>query len=115
VRWGHNADMRRLLLLVPLLVVVAIAVVAVTRGSDEGPVARAGLTADVVPYPRTTSPLPVPEVRIAEEPWRDELEGVAPEVAPSPLPPTSVPPCQVPRFREKVNGSPSTPLPWHLD
>jgi hypothetical protein len=107
--------MRRLLLLVPLLVAVAVVALVLTRGSDERPVAEAGLTADVVPYPRTTSPLPVPEVRIGEEPWRDEPEGVVPEVVPGPLPPTSVPPCQVPRFREKVNGTPSTPLPCRLD
>jgi hypothetical protein len=38
---------------------------------------------EAMPYPRTTSPLTVPEVVIGQEPWRDPI--------PSAVPATSVP------------------------
>ncbi|MET0448336.1 MAG: hypothetical protein ABWX74_02800 [Aeromicrobium sp.] len=77
--------MRRVLLLVPALLVVAVAVLLVARGvsDDDRPDGGVRLTADVIPFPRSTTPLPVPEVRIGEEPWRDEL---SPDVARTPAP-----------------------------
>ena len=33
---------------------------------------------EAMPYPRTTSPLPVPEVFIGQEPWRDSLPSSVP-------------------------------------
>ena len=79
--------MRRLLLVISVLLVLGVVVVSVTRGgSDDGlPAADRSLTADVLPFPRGAKPLPVPEVSIAEAPWRQEpWEKAAPHAAPMP-------------------------------
>jgi hypothetical protein len=80
--------MKRVLLLVPVLLVAATVVLVLTRGGsdDARPVAEVGLTAADVPFPGSTTPLPVPEVRIGEEPWRDDVPwtGELPRVVPTP-------------------------------
>jgi hypothetical protein len=67
--------MKRLILAAVLAVSLAAVVGAsvqllTTNGASDGPpVVKA------MPYPRTTSPLPVPEVFIGQEPWRDPLRS----------------------------------------
>jgi hypothetical protein len=50
-----------------------------TNGASERPP-----VVGAMPYPRTTSALPVPEVFIGQEPWRDALPSAG---AAKPLPP----------------------------
>jgi hypothetical protein len=47
--------------------------VLTTRSASDGP-----QVVEAMPYPRTTSPLPVPEVVIGQEPWRDPLPSAVP-------------------------------------
>jgi hypothetical protein len=47
--------------------------VLTTGGGSGGP-----RVVEAMPYPRTTSPLPVPEVFIGQEPWRDPLPSAVP-------------------------------------
>ncbi|MET0467871.1 MAG: hypothetical protein ABWZ87_03955 [Aeromicrobium sp.] len=81
--------MRRVLLVVPVLLAVALVTLLVSRGGsgDGRSAVDPGLTAEALPYPRSTTPLPVPEVRIGELPWRDELmprQDGPPRIVPSP-------------------------------
>ena len=72
--WCTMAGMRRLLVVAALAVVVGTGIQIVS--SDEPGDVRQ--VAEVAPFPRTTKPLPVPEMAIVEGPWRDELPGVVP-------------------------------------
>ena len=47
--------------------------VLTTGGASDGP-----QVVEAMPYPRTTSPLPVPEVVIGQGPWRDPLPSTVP-------------------------------------
>ena len=60
--------MRRFLLVIPVLLVLAV-ILVLTRG-ESGTTRQ---VADPVPYPRTTKPLPVSEIVIDEGPWQDPL------------------------------------------
>lgn len=62
----------------------------------------------VMPYPRTSKPLPVPEVRIGSGPWQDPLPT---QVAPlTKLPPSfKRTPVQIPKFDSKGSGGQLTP------
>jgi hypothetical protein len=93
----HNAGMKRVLLLLPVVLVLAVVILAATRqDSGRGPsAADGGLSAQELPYPRTTKPLPVPEVHVGERPWAEQPPGVEPAV---PVPRqgsvTAVPRCE---------------------
>lgn len=70
--------MRRVLIVVPALLLLAVVIVSMTRGDSGGgrSAADGASSADVMPYPRTTKPLPVPEVHVRESPWTEPLPGV---------------------------------------
>ena len=69
-------------------VVLAAAAVAAWVGagaqiaSHGGDPADVRQVADIAPFPRTTTPLPVPEVTFQEGPWRDEPSFVSPSTVP---------------------------------
>ena len=69
--------MKRLILATVLAVslgaLVGVSVQVLTTGGSGGP-----RGVEAMPYPRSTSPLPVPEVVIAQEPWRDPLPSAVP-------------------------------------
>lgn len=95
--------MRRVLLLIPVLLAVVAATFVVTHDwSDDRPVADVGLTAGALPFPGSTTPLPVPEIAINDPAWRDQVE---PFVVPT-APPARIEGCvlQIPRFKGKSTG-----------
>ncbi|MCD9197828.1 hypothetical protein [Aeromicrobium wangtongii] len=58
------------------------------------------LTAQQLPYPRATKPLPVPEAHIGELPWRQEVGLEPSSAAPMPRPTDDLPACgQQGKFR----------------
>lgn len=59
-----------------LVTAVALVVTLSLRGSDDG-----SSDTIVMPYPRTSKPLPVPEVRIGSGPWADSLPAAPPPSA----------------------------------
>ncbi|MET0821452.1 MAG: hypothetical protein ABWY58_10835 [Aeromicrobium sp.] len=69
--------MKRLIIAAVLAVslgaLVGVSVHVLTTGGSGGP-----RVVEAMPYPRTTSPLPVPEVSIRQEPWRDPLPSSVP-------------------------------------
>lgn len=67
---------------------VAAAVYVVTAQLDGPDAGQPDVVA--MPYPRTSKPLPVPEVRIGQGPWQDPLPSAAPLRVPQ----------QVPKFAE---------------
>ncbi|KQX75985.1 hypothetical protein [Aeromicrobium sp. Root472D3] len=71
--------MRRLVL---AAAAVAACVGAGVQIASDDDVADARRVAEVVPFPRTTTPLPVPEVTIEQGPWRDEPPFASPSTAP---------------------------------
>jgi hypothetical protein len=88
--------MRRVLILVPALLLLAVVIVSVSRGDSGGgrSAADSAPSADVMPYPRTTKPLPVPEIHVRERPWTDPLPGVeAPTQVPRPRLAPGIPGC----------------------
>jgi hypothetical protein len=70
--------MKRLILAAVLAVslgaLVGASVQVLTSGGGSG----GPRVVEAMPYPRTTSPLPVPEVFIGQEPWRDPLPSSVP-------------------------------------
>jgi hypothetical protein len=76
--------MKRVILAVVLAIslgaVVGVSVQVLTTG-DSSSGAR---VVEAAPYPRTTSPLPVPEIVVGQEPWRDPPSSSARQVQPVP-------------------------------
>jgi hypothetical protein len=70
----QNAEMRRLV--VAAVVAVCIGASVQIASDDDAPDARQ--VAEVLPFPRSTTPLPVPEVVIPQGPWQDEVPWDAP-------------------------------------
>lgn len=70
---GQNARMRRLVIAAVLAVVLGAGLQIAT--DDEG---DARHVAEVVPFPRPSRPLPVPEVTFVEGPWQDDVPWDAP-------------------------------------
>ncbi|MBD8606527.1 hypothetical protein IFT73_06640 [Aeromicrobium sp. CFBP 8757] len=76
---GQNAGTRRLVLAAAAVAACVGAGVQIASDDD-----RAGVRqeARAVPFPRSTTPLPVPEVTIEQGPWRDEPPFASPSTAP---------------------------------
>jgi hypothetical protein len=77
-----------------LVAACLLAVVVGAHGPDGGAgLGRESLTAATLPYPGATRPLPVPEVHIDEQPWREQLSA-PPSASPSrPLSAQRLPRC----------------------
>jgi hypothetical protein len=95
----QNAGMKRLVVVAAVLATCAGAGVQIAVDGDAGDVRQ---VAEVMPFPRSTSPLPVPEVTIQQGPWQDEVPFTSPTTVPS-VPDGFVvrctgnpPPCAVP-------------------
>ena len=100
--WCTMRGMRRLLVVAALAVMVG-AGVQIVSSDEPGDVRQ---VAEVAPFPRTTKPLPVPEMAIVEGPWRDEL----PDVVPPPVLPRSG--SRLPEgFIERSTACATTPAP----
>ena len=89
---GQNACMRRRVIASVLAVVLGAGLQI--AADDEADVQR---VAEVVPFPRTSAPLPVPEVTFQQGPWQDDVPWDAPSTEADGFVPrctgTSSPPC----------------------
>ncbi|KAA1375968.1 hypothetical protein [Aeromicrobium fastidiosum] len=99
--------MKRLVLLAVLA--VAVTVGAAVQIASDGEPGDARRVADVAPFPRTTKPLPVPEMSILEGPWKDETPGIVPRSALPVVPDGFVERCTA--CATPLTATPLTPIP----
>ena len=99
---GQNACVRRRVIASVLAVVLG-AGLQIAADDGAGDVRRA---AEVVPFPRTSAPLPVPEVTFQQGPWQDDV-------------PWDAPPAEANGFVARCTGASSPPcalaLPHEAD
>jgi hypothetical protein len=70
--------MKRLVLAAVLAVSLGAVVGASVQALTTGGASDRARVVEAMPYPRSATPLPVPEVVIGQEPWRDPLPSAVP-------------------------------------